>query len=119
MPRLNILGPVMFLLDTGADRTCLNGKDTNRLKVPKQSLSNPFHIRGIGGEVNYYDEPTQLFFQSGNNIAEYIIDIAIADDDTEWQPSLLGRDIFNRWDIRYNYGDNILQCEVHSADGIL
>ena len=124
LPGLGNSGAVTFLMDTGADVTCLGDKEVVSMQIPRQELKTPAHISGIGGSATYYWENARVLFpfldsMIGSGFAEYSVDIAIAGEGAEWSTSILGRDILNRWDIRYNYGDNILQCEVHSADAIL
>ena len=40
LPRFDVSTDVYFLLDTGADSSCLHLEDTRNLSVPESSLSN-------------------------------------------------------------------------------
>ena len=48
IPRLQVDGRTPFLLDTGADSTCLHQIDAERLRIPFDQLSNRSYTRGVG-----------------------------------------------------------------------
>ena len=48
-PRLLVDERVLFLLDTGADSTCLHPRDADPVGIPFSRLGNRVYSRGIGG----------------------------------------------------------------------
>lgn len=115
IPRFDIRQPVSFLLDTGADSTCLNSKDANNLHIPRSSLRDATHVGGIGGGATYYREPAALYFLDGARIVTYDLILRVASSSTGGIPSLLGRDIFDNWRIEYDRSQDNLQCEVRAG----
>ena len=51
IPRLNVRGAVAFLVDTGADVTCIHPKDGAQLLIPFTELNEPVYIGGIAGRA--------------------------------------------------------------------
>ena len=119
IPRLNISGPVMFLLDTGADSTCLHSKDSINLEIPRERLGNLAEVGGIGGGAEYFNEDATIYFSDDDRIVGYDIAIGIASSATGGLPALLGRDIFDHWHIEYERRRGMLQCVVRTADHLL
>ena len=119
LPRLGIQQPVSFLLDTGADYTCLNSRDANNLHIPSNSLRDTADVGGIGGRATYYREPATLYFQDEARFVAYDITLRITSSSTGGIPSLLGRDIFDNWRIEYDRIENHLECEVRTADFVI
>ena len=119
IPRLNISGSVVFLLDTGADSTCLHTNDATSLEIPLERLGNLTEVGGIGGGAEYFKEDATLYFSDDDRIVGYDISIGIASSDTGGLPSLLGRDIFDNWRIEYERTRGVLQCIVRTADQLL
>ena len=115
IPRFDIRQPVSFLLDTGADYTCLNSKDSNNLHIPTSNLRDAAHVGGIGGGATYYREPAASYFVDGARIVAYDLVLRIASSSTGGIPSLLGRDIFDNWRIEYDRTLDDLQCEVRTG----
>lgn len=103
LPRLGVQGPVSFLLDTGASGTVLMPPDTARLNIQFAQLGNQVTNQGVGGPGQAYSEPA--FITMGDDTYEYTfqINLSIAQRTTYniTYPSLLGRDVANRW--RYLY----------------
>ena len=99
LPRFGVSADVPFLLDTGADSSCLHSEDARNLAVPESSLGNESSVGGVGGIAVYYSEPAIVTFKYGpGRIYEisYSIDIDLSySDDTLGLPSLLGRDILD------------------------
>ena len=119
IPRLNILGVVVFLLDTGADSTCLHTNDALNLQIPIERLGNLAEVGGIGGGARYFKEQATIYFPDDGRVVGYNISIGIASSDTGGLPSLLGRDVFDNWRIEYERRRGMLQCVVRTADQLL
>lgn len=123
IPRLSVSYPVPFLVDTGADRTCLHPKDGIQAGVPFDRLRDGITVGGIGGQSTYYEEPAILLFADDTEWQSYgyniIVDIAKPEEVSGEIPSLLGRDIIDRWRMVYDRTDDILEFTVRSADAIL
>ena len=119
IPRLSISGAVVFLLDTGADSTCLHTNDAASLEIPFERLGNLAEVGGIGGGAEYFKEDATLYFSDDDRIVGYDISIGIASSPTGGLPSLLGRDVFDNWRIEYERTRGVLQCIVRTADQLL
>lgn len=110
--RLNIIRLVTFMIDTGASGTCLHGFRAWELqRHMRPSTLDP--ARGVGGSSLYYGERVLLIFTDDNNqllsrslnrmdIQKILPSDVAQDRDILRLPSLLGRDILNRWEFRYN-----------------
>ena len=116
LPRFGVSTNVPFLLDTGADSSCLHFRHTHRLAVPKSSLGNESSVGGIGGTSIYYREPAIVTFKYGDGRIDevsYNIDLDLSySDETIGLPSLLGRDILDDWHIEYSRKRNLLRCAI-------
>ena len=116
LPRFGDSADVPFLLDTGADSSCLHFRHTRRLAVPESSLSNRSYVGGVGGAAAYYSEPAIVTFTYGpgrTDKVSYNIDLDLSySDDTLDLPSLLGRDILDNWHIEYSRKRNLLRCTI-------
>ncbi len=105
---LGVEHPVQFLLDTGADRTCLHYPDVLMAGI------NPFRLRGfpkksmngIGGSADYFVVPADIkLFDSDQGYIVHRISLRIADISQLKAgdiPSLLGRDVFNQYQMYYD-----------------
>ena len=118
IPRLRVDQRTAFLLDTGADRTCLHPRDTNRAGIPIEELGSAMQSRGIGGASPFYREPALLSFDDQALTRIYVVELLIAQphEGNEGLPSLLGRDVINQWRIEYDPTDANLECTVRHAD---
>ena len=123
IPRLGVSYRVPFLVDTGADGTCLHPGDGIRAGVPFDRLQDGVTVGGIGGQSTYYEEPATLLFADDTERQSYgyivVVDIAKPEDVSDEFPSLLGRDIIDRWRMVYDRTDSVLEFTVKSADAIL
>ena len=120
LPRLQLSRYMEFLMDTGADNTCLMPTDATTMSVKYEDLRNESHTRGIGGIQKIYRERAFLAFPSVNRIAYgYNLDIAILhppEDDGVILPSLLGRDVMDHWRVIYSRSENLISAEIRSCD---
>ncbi len=123
IPRLDVSHSVQFLLDTGADVTTIHPRDAISAGVPFGRLRASTTVGGIGGQSTYYQEPATLVFTDDVERQAYsyhiTADIAKPEDVSDEIPSLLGRDIIDRWRMVYDRTDGILEFTVRSADAIL
>ena len=121
LPRLKLSGDVSFLLDTGADASILMPADSKRLGVPFDQLKGDKECGGLGGIVHCFAERALLVI-SDPKIALYVyeLDMDIMHDDPQMEdvPSIVGRDVIDRWRITYDPSHSKLQVIVRSADMI-
>ncbi len=118
IPRLQVNQAVPFLLDTGADFTCLHQDDAEDLSIPFEQLADMADSRGIGGRSAYYREPAILSFIDGSLARFYRANLRIAEPNrsSTGLPSLLGRNIINHWYMQYDPTNDRLDCTVRHAD---
>ena len=122
IPRLRIASKVSFLVDTGADSTTLLPADASRMGVKYEDLIQGRHLMiGIGGTAPYYTEESIVIFDDPANFYLYKIDLQIVapDEHVNRLPSLLGRDILNKWQMVYSPTDDSLTFQVKNADQIV
>ena len=121
IPRLNVREVVTFLLDTGADGTCLHPRDARRARMPFNQLENRTTSKGIGGSSSYFREPAILAFADKPQTRFYGLELSIAEPhkSNEELPSLLGRDVINHWYMQYDPAVTKLECTVRYADHTL
>ncbi len=122
LPRLAVGAGLSFLVDTGADRTTLMPADALiKLDLDYSRLKGALPSVGIGGNINLFREEAVLTFTDpGLAVHFYSLDIAIYPRSHALMrtPSLLGRDILNRWRMTYapSDGQRTLNFEVLSSD---
>ena len=119
LPRLQVRGSTSFLVDTGADTSFLHPADGIRLGLDYSQLQEPTESVGIGGIQQNYQEPALLSFEDpGVSLHVYAIDIGVteANPDIVNLPSLLGRDLLDRWLMTYAPEKSLLTFDVLSAD---
>ena len=118
IPRLRVDHWMYFLMDTGAERTCLHFGDVDRARIPVDRLGGVLQSRGIGGLWAYYREPALLSLDDQSYTRVYRVELLIAtqDEAISTLPSLLGRDVINQWNINYDPANATLECLVRSAD---
>jgi hypothetical protein len=119
LPRNAREAKVNFLVDTGADRTCLMPADAHTMRVRYEGLINPAKARGVGGEVEVHREKaTVIFVELGVGLITYEVGIDIYPNQEPYDgyPSILGRDVLNQWRINYCHPENALTAEALRHD---
>ena len=114
----NVSYTVPFLLDTGADITCLHTRDSRRVHIPFSALRSRTYTRGIGGVSRYFRETAIISFSDGPRTRYYVVELYIAEpsQSNENLPSLLGRNIINNWHMQYDPANAKLEFTVRYAD---
>ena len=120
---------VDFLVDTGADSTCIHPRDVLALGVDSSIFDRRQvnRARGIGGCLNYIAHDAVLIFGESGNQTLWQSKIDVFDvwenpqdeEITNWLPSLLGRDFLNLCDIHLNPTRNIFTLDPILQPGLL
>ena len=118
---ISLRAEIPFLVDTGDDRTTLFPFDSYRMGIDFSKLPGDTRegATGVGGRARSKTLPALVAFDDpGRNVYVYDIDLTIMEPNEEIEgiPSLLGRDVLNRWIMRYAYPTRRLTFSVASAD---
>ena len=120
IPRFNLTHRVHFCLDTGTDYTTLMPRDASSMRIDHAQLDDELVLATAGGAASVFLEPALVQFTDlgASRAYTYRIMMAIAAPSVGIMrvPSLLGRDIINRWRIDYHPTAGALTCEVMAAD---
>ena len=122
IPRLRVNAYIWFCVDTGADNTTLMPLDGHNIALDYSMLNESYQSVGISGAIDSCKERAIVAFEErGSVIYGYDIDLTVIKPDPERPglnglPSLLGRDILNRWTMHYSPTTNSLTFEVITAD---
>ena len=122
LPDLRISTDISFCVDTGADRTVLLPGDGVRMGIDFAGLTRETESVGVGGLCRNYVEPAIIVFSEPRRfLYAYMIDMEVSPPSPEIMdvPSLLGRDVLNRWRMIYNPMKNRLSFQVLSADVVV
>lgn len=120
LPRLGLSTNLSFLVDTGADCSTLMPADGIKMGIDYAALQNPKIVGGIGGNAACYQESAVFIFDEPNRklIRAYSVDLMIPQPqrDLMHMPSLLGRDVLDRWHMSYEPSRGRLRFTVRSDD---
>jgi hypothetical protein len=121
IPSIGAGGFVQFLIDTGADCTTLTPADGRRLRIDYNRLTREDHAIGYtGSTADFMCEGIVTFADLGVAEYEYDIDLRITKPDHNIElfviPSLLGRDIINRWQLGLDPKTQLITANVLSSD---
>jgi Aspartyl protease len=107
IPRLRTTADVWFLVDTGADRTTVHPTDGARMRLDYSSLPWTGRSYGVGGiSISHAVEQAVISFRARLGTTHYYrVPVLIAQSrdpaNGSGVPSLLGRDILQRWAMHY------------------
>jgi hypothetical protein len=118
-------GLVWFLADTGASRTTILDRDFSLLRIPPEDLQpSPLPMVGIGGSVRAFSlRDVELVFAGDGGEHRIRHDLWVVRHDLERippeetarilrLPSVLGRDIINRFRLDCDYRTGRIRMEV-------
>ena len=118
MLRLRIKANISFLVDTGADEGLIMPSDGLRIGLDYKKLKNAKTYTGIGGDAQVYPEKALVTFADQKYIFTYDVTLGVSAINKQLMdaPSLLGRDIINRWRMIYCAAKRQVDFKVISAD---
>ena len=120
LPRLNLSSNLSFLVDTGADVSTLMPADGLTMGINYQALIDPRIVGGLGGTSNCFAEDALIAFHEPNRnlIQTYEVTIVIPEVQPSIMkmPSIVGRDILDRWRLNYDPSRGSLIFTVRSAE---
>ena len=115
-PDLDLAAPLRFLIDTGASRTVISDKDAVKLNLDYKKLEKlEDGLIGIGGEVETYTmNQVRLSFKSNGEVHEEELEVLVLrhqriDEKVRKIPSLLGRDVLNKYAFSMSAKRNFVQ----------
>lgn len=129
IPNLGVAGEVVFLIDTGASDVVLMPRDVKNLGIPIDELGKPVEIEGTTGTGKAFRKTGFIVFRSKTHEYIFITDLLIIEpteeDDKKSEvdkegrhrlprPSLLGRDVVNRWCFLYDHRAGTLDIDPAS-----
>lgn len=107
--QLNVEARLPFLLDTGASNTIVLWGDVKRLGIDASKLKPERKFSGLGGLIEAKSITSTVNFRSekGELVEEkvevYIVAGACPHPKLSLLPSILGRDVINRYVLNYAY----------------
>ncbi|MDP9236268.1 MAG: retroviral-like aspartic protease family protein [Chloroflexota bacterium] len=123
IPQFNIDARISFLVDTGADNSLIAPADAKEMGIDYTELGKPVESLGMGGiALSHPVRASLAFVDPGKFVYVYhldALDIAVPDPEIEEMPSLLGREILDRWRVILDPSRNNLSFVVRSADLVL
>lgn len=122
LPRLSIRTDISFCIDTGADRSLLLPSDGVRMGIDFTRLTRETESVGVGGITrNYLEEAIIVFSEPKRFLYIYMVDLEISPPSPDIMdlPSLLGREILDRWRMIYDPAKKRLSFEVRTADVVI
>ena len=123
IPRFDLRRSFRLCIDTGATYTTLMPTEAFALGVDYSLLDDPLDVTTAGGTSAMFAEPAEVVFTDADarTLYGYRVMLTIAPPSSELAhlPSLLGRDVINRWRIDYHPTSSELRCEVITADEVI
>ena len=122
IPAMRAGGFVQFLIDTGADCTTLTPADGKRLRIDYGMLTREDRSVGYtGSTLDFICQGIVTFAEIGVAEYEYDVDFRVTKPNPTISellmlPSLLGRDILNRWRTTFDPRTRAITVDILSCD---
>jgi predicted aspartyl protease len=119
MAKAERMAKINFLVDTGADATCLMPADVFALRLNQTDWGEATELRGIGGDaVVYANRITITFADHGNGLVVYETPAYLYPKQEPYlsYPSILGRNMLENWRLHYCQPEMKLTAEVLRHD---
>lgn len=99
----------------------LNVSDAVNLGWDAATLSGRVEVGGVTGTGRHHAEPATISILTGGKLYPYGLRLLIASPspDVALLPSILGRDILNRWDMSYRPSRGRLTFDIVTADEVI
>ena len=124
LPRLDLMHPVDFLVDTGAARTTIHPLSMTRLGISLDTYAPTLRsdMTGVGGGASYGEEDAVLHFRNARVSLRVLVGPLIREQfDSSMSsriPSLLGMDLLSMGLLSVDYLANSLRLEMHPEEDI-
>lgn len=123
VPGMNFFGDLRFLVDTGAETSLLAPGDGENFFGDYSRLGRRGMSQGTAGTIDTFVERAHFAFTHVDGMSKFVyeVDIRILSPTPGLAglPSLIGRDILDRWRMVYDPVNSELTFDVHSADDSL
>jgi predicted aspartyl protease len=110
---------VVFLVDTGADASVLGPADAAALGIDATPTGNLVAVSSVTGSSQYARRLVTLASRAGHELYLYRLSVLVAAHSPEAAelPSILGRDVLNRWHMSYRPTKDKLTFDIVRYDG--
>ena len=117
LPRLNVSGGILFMVDTGSDLTLLSPTDAMRLGCPGAGASLS-RMYGWEGRMDVGLEQAVLAFRDiALKLYSINVGIVVENPVDRWpMPSVLGMDVLSRWRVTLEPREGVFEIEPKNAD---
>ena len=98
--------------------SCLHPADAIRAGIPFDEVGSSIAYLGNGESSEYFRDSANLLFEEGSYLQMYRLNLLIAalTASNRDLPSLLGRDVLNRWRMDYDPAGGGLKWTLRSAN---
>lgn len=107
--QLNMRARIPLLLDTGASNTMILWGDVERLGIDVSKMKPEREFSGLGGLIGAKPIANTISLRSDKgelyeeNVEVHIVTSTCPHPKLKLLPSILGRDIINKYTLNYNY----------------